>query len=587
MGFNQDIASILSEMADLLELTGADRFRVNAHARSARIIKDLPTDLSTLAEDKKALTAIEGIGAKTAEKIMEFAREGAVYEHGELLTQVPRGLLEVLKIQGLGPKTVRVFWQDKGIESIDDLKEAIANDALSDLPRMGQKTIANIYDGIEFLETTRGRTPLGQAMPVAESIVKTLADFDCVDRVEYAGSLRRGEETIGDIDILVSTRDAQKVTEAFVGMDGVQKILAKGETKSSVRFSWRGTLIQVDLRIVQAPAFGAALLYFTGSKDYNVRLREIAIKKNLTLNEYGLFPDDGSEQSSPQSRGVKPIASKTEAEIFEAIGAPARPPELRAGTHVEDPPPAGLITLADICAELHAHTTASDGRLSMQELAECAMARGFHTIAVTDHSQAATIANGLSPERLRKQIKKIKEVNERIDGITLLAGSEVDILPDGTLDFDDDLLAELDVVVASPHLALKQSPSDATKRLMKAIEHPLVHIIGHPCGRLVGSREGLSPDIHALCEAAAANETALEINANWHRLDLRDTHVRIAMEAGALIAIDCDVHREQGFDNLRFGVVTGRRGGLTAERCVNTWDETRLHAWLRSKRESG
>ncbi len=587
MGLNQDIAAILSEMADLLELTGADRFRVSAHARAGRIIKDLPTDLATLIDDKKAITAIEGIGAKTADKIIEFANEGAVYEHGELLTQVPRGLLDVLKIPGLGPKTVRVFWQDKGICSLDDLKEAIENNSLADLPRMGKKTIANISDAIEFLEASAGRTPLGQAMPIAESIVAALTALDCVERAEYAGSLRRGEETVGDIDILVSTSDPDRVTDAFVSMEGVQKTLARGKTKSSVRFSRRGQLIQVDLRIVQANAFGAALLYFTGSKDFNVRLREIAIKQELTLNEYGLFPDDGTHAEPPQSRSIKPTASKSEGDIFIALGIPERPPELRTGTNIDQPPPAGLITLADIRSELHAHTTASDGRLTMEELAECARSRGFHTIAVTDHSRAAAIANGLSPERLRKQIRKIREVNDRLDGITLLAGSEVDILTDGTLDFDDDLLAELDIVVASPHLALSQSPADATRRLLKAIEHPLVHIIGHPCGRLVGSREGLSPDMHALCEAAAANETALEINANWHRLDLRDTHVRIAMDTGALIAIDCDVHRAQGFDNLRYGVVTGRRGLLTAEQCVNTWDEKRLHDWLRSKRESG
>jgi len=587
MGLNQDIAAILSEMADLLELTGADRFRVNAHARAARIIKDLPTDLATLTEDKKAITAIEGIGAKTADKIIEFANEGAVYEHGELLTQVPRGLLDVLKIPGLGPKTVRVFWQDKGICSLDDLKEAIENGSLADLPRMGKKTIANISDAIEFLEASAGRTPLGQAMPVAETIVAALTALDCVERAEFAGSLRRGEETVGDIDILVSTSDPRKVTDVFTSMEGVQKVLARGETKSSVRFSRRGQLIQVDLRIVSADAFGAALLYFTGSKDFNVSLRELAIKQRLTLNEYGLFPNDGTHAEPPQSRDIEPTASKSEADIFIALGVPERPPELRTGTNIDQPPPAGLITLADIRSELHAHTTASDGRLTMEELAECAKSRGFHTIAVTDHSRAAAIANGLSPERLRKQIRKIREVNERLDGITLLAGSEVDILTDGTLDFDDDLLAELDIVVASPHLALNQSPADATRRLLKAIEHPLVHIIGHPCGRLVGSREGLSPDMHALCEAAAANETALEINANWHRLDLRDTHVRIAMDTGALIAIDCDVHRAQGFDNLRYGVVTGRRGLLTAEQCVNTWDEKRLHDWLRSKRESG
>ncbi|MEQ9616468.1 MAG: DNA polymerase/3'-5' exonuclease PolX [Phycisphaerales bacterium] len=583
MGFNQDIASILDEMGDLLQLLGADSFRASAHAKAARIIKDHPTDLSTLVEDKKALTAIEGIGAKTADKIVEYAAEGAVYEHGELLTQVPRGLLDVLKIPGLGPKTVRLLWQDKGIESLDDLKAAIEKGELEGVPRMGKKTIENMKEAIEFMEASAGRTPIGRAMPVAEAIVERMKAVTGVKKAEFAGSLRRGEETIGDIDVLVTTNDPDAALEAFVSMEDVTKVLARGDTKASVRLSTRGLPIQADLRVVPDASFGAALMYFTGSKDYNVRLREIALSKGMTLNEYGLFPED-DEDTPPQSRGVKPKASKTEASIFKALGVPERPPELRAGTGVEEAPPDGLLMLADIVSELHAHTTASDGKLSMRELAECAKARGFHTIAVTDHSRAATIANGLSPERLREQIKQVRELNEEIEGITVLAGSEVDILPDGTLDFDDDLLAELDIVVASPHLALKQSASDATDRLLKAIEHPLVHIIGHPCGRLVQSREGLTPNIHALAEAAAANETALEINANWHRLDLRDTHVRVAMEAGALIAIDCDVHREQGFDNLRYGVLTGRRGGLTKDRCVNAWSRAELTAWLGSKR---
>jgi len=584
MSFNQNIAAALAEMANLLELTGADRFRVSAHAKAARIIKSHPEDLSTLIDDKSAITSIEGIGSKTADKVIEFSQEGAIHEHGRLLTEVPRGLLDVLKIPGLGPKTVRTLWQDKNITSLDDLKQAIADGALEGMPRMGAKTIANMLDAIEFLESNADRTPIGIVLPLAESMVSELGSLSSTKRAQIAGSLRRGQETIGDIDILITTSDPAAAREAFITQSVVKKVLAEGETKSSIRLEHLGKQIQADLRIVPEESFGAALMYFTGSKDHNVKLREIAIRKGLTLNEYGLFPDDGTEESSPQSRGVSPIAASTEEEIYEALGLPFQPPELRTGTGVEEAPPADLITLRGIQAELHAHTTASDGQLSIEQLAAHAADRGFHTIAVTDHSQAATIASGLSPERLRAHIEAVRSANDAMGSITILAGSEVDIMPDGTLDYDDELLAQLDIVVASPHLALKQSPEDATARLIRAIEHPLVHIIGHPCGRLINTREGLTPDIHAVAEAAAANDVALEINANWQRLDLRDTHVRIALDAGALIAIDCDVHRASGFWNLRYGVVTGRRAGLTADRCVNAWDAERLQKWLKSKR---
>ena len=574
-------------MADLHELNGADRFRVNAHSRAAQVIKDLSTDLSTLVGDTSALTEIEGIGERTAEKIIEYHERGKVTEHEDLLEQVPRGLVDVLAVPGLGPKTVRLLWKEKGITSLDDLKEALEKGELSDVPRMGKKTIENIRESLAFMEAGEGRTPIGIAMPIAEAMVERLAALESTNRVRYAGSLRRGQETIGDVDVIITTSDPAEAQESFVSMDEVTKVLARGETKCSVRLAHESRPIQADLRIMPDESFGAALLYFTGSKDYNIRLREIAIGKGMTLNEYGLFEEAESSDEPPQSRGVEPVASRTEEDVCEALGVPWRPPELRSGTDVEAEPPADLITVEDVACELHAHTTASDGKLSIEELAECAKDRGFHTIAVTDHSQSSVIANGLEPDRLRAHMRRVREADESVRGITILAGTEVDILPDGTLDYEDELLAELDVVVASPHTSLRQSDSDATDRLISAIENPHVHIIGHPCGRLIKSREGLSPDIRAVSEAAAANGVALEINANWHRLDLRDAHVRTALEAGALIAIDCDVHRSSGFENLRYGVLTGRRGGLPAPRCVNTWGAKKLRDWLRSRRESG
>lgn len=586
MATNDDIAALFEEISQLLEITGADKFRVNAHARAARVIGDEQRDLSALAlkpDGRAQLMAIEGIGAKTADKIIEFATSGAIEEHKELAAKVPPGLLNLLGIPGLGPKTVKALWEMLDVKSIADLRRAIADGTILTVPRMGEKTVQNIAEALEFTEKSGSRTPLGLAMPIAEAIVERLAKVKGVERVQFAGSLRRGKDTIGDIDIIAACDDGEHARAAFTTMPGVTKIVTSGQTKSSIWLDTHGRTLQADLRIVPPASFGAALLYFTGSKEHNIRLRERALKHKLTLNEYGLYPLD-KDDTPPQQRGVKPKASKTEESIYTALGLPWLPPELREDQPLSDAEPPALIEIGDIKAELHAHTTASDGRMSIVELAELAKSRGFHTLAVTDHSQSSVIANGLKPDRLREHIKAIRAAAKTVKGITILAGSEVDILPDGRLDYDDDLLAELDIVVASPHTSLKQDRAAAARRLLAAIEHPLVHIIGHPTGRLVGKREGFDPDIPALAKAAATHHVALEINANWMRLDLRDTHVAAAVHAGALLAIDCDTHAAGDADMLRYGIITARRGGLTADRCINTWPAAKLHAWLRQKR---
>ncbi len=588
MSANSAIAGILEEIAALLELTGADSFRASANSRAARAIEDYAGDVADIADDRAALEAIPGVGKKIAEKVQEFVKTGKVKEHEELRAQVPAGLLDVLDVPGLGPKTVRAMWQEVGVESVDDLRKAIDDGSILKVPRMGAKTVENIKAALAFRAQAGDRMPLGVAMPIAEAIVGHLRSIDAKAKIAFAGSLRRARETIGDIDILAATKDGAALAEAFRAMDGVEQVLAAGESKSSVRFRASDKrVVQVDLRIVPTESFGAALLYFTGSKEHNVRLRERALKRGMTLNEYGLYPED-EEKTPPQSRGVEAVASKTEESIYEALELPLIPPELREDIGEIDSKPGhdfGLIDLADIRAELHAHTTASDGAMSIVELAEQAKKRGFHTIAVTDHSKSSPIAGGLTPERLLEHIEAVHEARKKVKGITILAGSEVDILADGSLDYDDALLAKLDIVVASPHASLKQSEKDATKRLLRAVQHPAVRILGHPSGRLINRREGLTIDIRAIAEAAAANDVALEISANWLRLDLRDVHVRAALAAGALIAIDCDVHNPADFDQLRFGVLTGRRGGLTPDRCVNTWAADRLHTWLR--REGG
>ena len=585
---NERLASIFQRISQLLELTGADRFRVIAHDRAARVVESRHEDLCALAlaQGMKPLTAIEGIGPKIAEKILEFARTGEVAEEKELLAAIPAGLLGVLQIPGLGPKTVGALWKTRNVTDVASLKAIIEDGSIMDVPRMGAKTVENIRRAIAFAERAGERTPIGLAMPIAEEMVARLSRVPGVTRASFAGSLRRGRETVGDLDFLVSTSDPAAVRESFSTQHEVTQVLSKGESKCSVRLDVDGRQIQADLRIVPEASFGAALLYFTGSKEHNVRMRERAQKLGMTLNEYGLYRAD-PDPTPPHHRGVPPLAGAAENECFEVLRLPYAPPELREERDIDEPVPDDLIQLADIKAELHAHTTASDGSLTIEELALAACARGFHTIAVTDHSQSSVIANGLKPERLLRHIEAVREAAARVRGITILVGSEVDILADGSLDYDDELLAKLDVVVASPHASLKQERDAATARMLRAIRHPLVHIIGHPTGRIVGRREGFHPDISALAAAAAEHRVALEVNCNWMRLDLCDTHVRAALAAGgerALIALDCDVHRSGDFANLRYGVATARRGGLTRPRCVNAWDAATLHDWLRSKR---
>ena len=577
MSTNYELAERFEEMASLLELTGANAFRINAHTRVARALESHSADIATLVDTPKSIESIDGIGASSVKKIIEFITTGEISDLNELRAQVPDGLIEVLRVPGLGPKTVRKIWTELGVESIEQLKTAIDDGSLESLPRMGAKTIANIREAITFMESSGGRERIGTAMPIAERIVESLHSIPGVQRIEYAGSLRRGKETIGDIDILISSTQPEDAHAAFRAMDGVTKVLVSGASKSSVRTD---DGLQIDLRVVDDNEFGAALLYFTGSKEHNVLLRERAIAKNLRLNEYGLFPNDGKDES-PQSRGISPVASSTEEEIYTALDLQWIPPELREDRgELDTPPPSDLITVNDICAELHSHTTASDGRLSITELAETARSEGRTILAVTDHSQSSAQAGGLDPDRLRKHAAEVREVNEHIEGITLLAGSEVDIHADGSLDYEDDILAMLDIVVASPHASLRQDPETATKRLCAAASHPLVSIIGHPTGRLINDRKGLEPDIEKLCEAAIEGHTALEINSNPWRLDLRDIHVRTAMDAGALISINTDVHRAEHFQYVRYGVLTGRRGRLRKESCINTWPIDQLRKWL-------
>ena len=600
MSDNAALAQKLEDIARMMDLLGEDTFKSIAHSRAARIIEALPDDIRSLAADKKKLLAIDGIGQKLADKIIEFVTTGRITEHESLRAKVPPGLLEMMTIPGLGPKTVRAIWQTLDITDLAGLKKAIADGTILTVPRMGQKAVDKIKASMTLAEQGSQRLALGLAMPIAEALVAAMLKVKGVKNAAFAGSLRRGRETVGDLDILVSTTDPAAATKAFTTLPGVVQVIAAGESKCSIRLAVReevgrweaegqkgdaftGPSIQADLRIIPPESWGAGMMYFTGSKDHNVRLRGEALDQGFTLNEFGLFPlvDD---PTPPQHRGAKPVASKSEEEIYKKLGHPYIPPEIREDRgelSLKSTP--RLVELDDIKAELHAHTKASDGSMTIEELAAQAKARGFHTIAVTDHSKSSVQANGLSVDRLLAHIEAVRKAAERTKGITILAGSEVDILADGHLDYDDKILKQLDIVIASPHSALSQEPEAATKRLLAAIRNKHVNILGHPTGRLINRRAGLSPDIHKLIAAAKEHHVALEINAHWYRLDLRDVHVKAATDAGALIAIDCDTHSPDDLDNLRYGILTARRGWLTPDLCINTWTAKKLRDWLGAK----
>lgn len=602
MSQNARLCTLLNEMSAMMDILGEDSFRASAHARAARTIEGLAAEVSSLTRDE--LLKLDGIGAKMADKIVDFIKTGEITEHQQLAARLPQGLLALTAIPGIGPKTIRLMWEQGGVTDVKTLQAAIESGALLKLPRMGEKAVAKLKENLALLADSGKRTWLGKAHAVAAFFVALLRSAPGVVAVEPAGSLRRGKETVGDIDILVAVQAApgelpavqRKVAELFRSPPQIRQVIVAGDNKSSVRFALDGEggrwgvvdenagTIQVDLRVLPVESFGAALMYFTGSKEHNVAMRERALKMGMTLNEWGLFPLD-EEPTPPQSRGVVPVAAATEADIYKALKLPYVPPEVREDRgefEVEQTPQ--LVTLSDIKSELHAHTTASDGSMTIEELATRARDRGFHTIAVTDHSRSSAVAGGLSIERLLQHIENVRRAEERVKGIRILAGSEVDILADGRLDYPDEVLRQLDVVVASPHAALSQDPATATARLLEAVRHPLVHIVGHPTGRLINRRAGLSPDMGALIRAAKEHAVALEINSHWMRLDLRDVHVRAAVQAGCMIAIDCDVHAPEDFDNLGFGVATGRRGWLTPSLCVNAWGQEQLLSWLKSKR---
>lgn len=574
---NNELARVFERIADLLEIDGADGFRINSYRRAGRTIKDMAEDIAVLAQQNR-LTELPGIGKGTAERIRQYLETGTIDVLTELEAKVPAGLPALLEIPGMGPKKVALVHAELGVTCLADLKVAIDSGKMAELPGLGAASVKKIADGIAFLESSGGRTPLGVAWPIAEVLTQKVRDLPGVKRAEIAGSLRRGAETIGDIDILCDAADGEKIVRLFVAFDEVKRVLASGATKGSVTVeSPGGRELQVDLRVVPAESFGAAWQYFTGSKEHNVRLREMAVKRKWRLNEYGLHAEE------------KIIASKREEDIYTKLGLPWIPPELREDRGEFEPgePDDELITLEDIRGDLHMHTLASDGRCTIEEMALAAKARGYRFIAICDHSKSSTIANGLSIERMCKHIDAIRAADTAVASIDVLVGCECDILPNGSLDYPDDILAECDWVVASVHSAMGPSRSgklSPTERTVAAMENRYVSAIGHPTGRLIGKRQPMEMDMTAVVDAAARTGTFLEINASWQRLDLKDAHVRQAIAAGVTLTINTDAHHTDQLEQMIYGVVTARRGGARKRDVINTLTPAALRKRIAGKR---
>lgn len=581
---------MLANMAAIMEIKGEVVFKSIAFSRAGRIVKDLAIDVKAALDDG-SLARTPGIGQHTLRVIDQYARTGRSADYDELAGSLPAGLLELLEIPGLGPKTISLFWKERNIAGMGDLIKALDSGYLDGLKGIGPKKLDGIRAGIAFRQRSAGRILIGEAQPIARSLVERLRRVAGVEEAQIAGSLRRCRETIGDVDLLCSAShlsDGPAVAAAFVKFPEVQRIQGQGQTKASILTT---DDLQVDLRIVPADSFGAALLYFTGSKEHNVKLRGLASARHCTLNEWGLYKAaeyDALRKKAGEAPTLRSVAGRSEAEVYAALGLDFIEPELREDRGEVEAAGRGelprLVGRSDIRGDLHTHTIASDGVATIEEMARTAVAMGYEYLAITDHSKGQTLANGLNEERLLRHVKEIRQVGRRLSGIKLLAGCEVDILADGTLDFEDAILAELDMVIASPHAALKQDALKATDRLLRAIDNRYVNIIGHPTGRMINSREGLPLDMAKIFKLAAANGTALEINASYQRLDLNEISARAAVQAGVKLAVNTDSHSTGGLQGMEFGLGVARRGWVRPQNVINCMGIARLEEFIAAKR---
>ncbi len=557
---NSDVARHFEEIGDLLEIQGANSFRVRAYRNGSRTIEDLAEPIASIAaEGEKALVELPGIGKDIAAKIVVLLETGTTPQLEQLREEVPPGVVQMLRIQGLGPKKVKALFKELEVTSLEELKAAAESGAVAELKGFGKKTAQTILDGIEHVEQAGNRYFISEALVPAELIVDDLLKLDSVTQASIAGSARRRKETCGDLDLLATSSNSAEAMELLAKHELVEKVLAQGDTKQRVRLR---SGIEMDLRVVPDESYGAAMQYFTGSKEHNIVIRQRAQKRGLRLNEYGIFKDE------------ELIAGKTEEEIYKAVDLPWIPPELRENRgeieQAEEGQLPNLLELKDIKGDLHMHTTATDGTASIREMAEAARERGLKYIAITDHSKRVTMANGLDADRLRKHWAEIRKIREEFSDIEILCGIECDILEDAELDLPDDVLSEGDWVIAVLHYGLKQPGEQIMKRLLNAVKNPYVCAIGHPSGRIVGRRPGADIHYPDLFEAAADHGVFMEINAHPSRLDLDDIQAAAAKDHGIPIVINTDAHSTTGFDVMKYGVYQARRAGLEKKDVANT-----------------
>ncbi|MBI4684082.1 MAG: DNA polymerase/3'-5' exonuclease PolX [Nitrospirae bacterium] len=570
---NQEIAGIFNEIADLLEINGENPFRIRAYRRAAQNIDGLPKDVAEL--PKEELLKIPGIGHDLADKIKEYLSNGKIQSHEELKKQVPVGLSVLLTVPSLGPKTAKLLYERLKIKNVDELERLAREHKLAGLPGIKDKTEENILKGIEMIKRGKERQPLGRVLPIATDIVEHLKENKNVKKISIAGSLRRWKETVRDIDILVTSTNPNDVMKSFVHLPHVKEVLMQGPTKSSIIIK-EG--LQVDLRVVEDESFGAALAYFTGSKEHNIRLREMAVKKGLKINEYGIF----------REKDNKKMGGKNEDDIYKVLGLAYIPPELREDTGeietaLNNSLPE-LVELEDIKGDLHVHSRFSDGSHTFKELIDAAKERGYEYIAITDHSKGLGVARGLSEERLMEEKKEIDAINKKLRGFKLLMGIEVDIRSDGRMDFENDILSKMDIVVASIHSGFRQSKEQLTKRIVSAMKNPYVSVIAHPTGRLIGERDPYDIDLEQVLNMAKETGTAIEINAYPLRLDLNDIYVKKAKKFGVKFVISTDTHVITQFDFMHYGVSIAKRGWLEKKDVLNTLGYDQLIRELKKKR---
>ncbi|MBZ5598128.1 MAG: DNA polymerase/3'-5' exonuclease PolX [Acidobacteriia bacterium] len=578
---NKAIAGILYETADLLEIDAQDSFRIRSYRNAAQAIEALPQQIADLISEPKKVLDIPGIGKGMLANLQEIFKEGRLTVHADLLKKYHPSMLDLLKIQGLGPKTIALIWSAYKVSDVEGVEKLAREGKVRVLPRLGEKQEQKLLKAIEDYRRIAGRFLLDTAENQAQKIIEHLGDFPGVEKVTPAGSLRRGRETVGDLDVLVTGKactiaaQREKLIEHIIKLPGLMEVIARGENK--VSFRMRGGM-QVDVRLLPPDSFGAAMQYFTGSKAHNVALRQRALKMGYTLSEYSLARLDNE----------KVVAAKTEEEIYAKLKLDYIPPELRENLGeidaAEEHTLPALISQPDLQGDVHMHTVETDGRNTIEEMAEAAKARGYRYMAITDHSKNLAFANGLDDKRAVEHIGRIRGANEKITGIKIFAGVEVDILADGTLDLSDSVLEQMDVVIASVHSHFNQSSAEMTDRLLRAVENPNTSLIGHPTGRLLLRRDAYQFDLDAILKAAVKHKVAMELNAYPDRLDLCDRHLRLAKQHGVKVVINTDSHHTSHLEKIRYGILQARRAWLTPADVLNTLPAAKFakamkHAW--------